>query len=116
MPASAEDSQDGEAGQGGRTSAIALSYAKKDRAPIVVAKGYGAVADSIVQRARDSGLYVHASPDLVKLLMHVDLDAQIPPQLYVAVAEVLAWLYRLEPAESGLDSTPTPASTPTSVR
>lgn len=79
-----------------RTSAVAISYAAKDRAPIVVAKGYGAVADAIVQRARDSGLYVHASPDLVKLLMNVDLDAQIPPQLYVAIAEVLAWLYRLE--------------------
>jgi flagellar biosynthesis protein len=79
-----------------RPSAVAISYAAKDRAPIVVAKGYGAVADSIVRRARESGLYVHTSPDLVKLLMNVDLDAQIPPQLYVAVAEVLAWLYRLE--------------------
>lgn len=82
-----------------RPSAIALSYAKKDRAPIVVAKGYGAVADSIIQRARDSGLYVHASPDLVKLLMQVNLDEQIPPQLYLAVAEVLAWLYRLDAPE-----------------
>lgn len=82
--------------QAGRPSAVALSHAAKDKAPIVVAKGYGAVAESIVQRARDSGLYVHASPDLVKLLMHVDLDAQIPPQLYLAVAEVLAWLHQLE--------------------
>ena len=82
-----------------RPRAIALSYANKDAAPIVVAKGYGAVADAIVQRARDSGLYVHASPELVNLLMQIDLDAQIPPQLYLAVAEVLAWLYRLEPAE-----------------
>mgnify|MGYP001788943221 CR=1 FL=1 len=81
---------------GDRPSAVAISYAAKDRAPIVVAKGYGAVADSIVRRARESGLYVHTSPDLVKLLMNVDLDAQIPPQLYVAVAEVLAWLYQLE--------------------
>jgi flagellar biosynthesis protein len=79
-----------------RPSAVAISYAAKDRAPIVVAKGYGTVADSIVRRARESGLYVHASPDLVKLLMNVNLDVQIPPQLYVAVAEVLAWLYRLE--------------------
>jgi flagellar biosynthesis protein len=98
------NSANGEAGQGeqpDRPSAIALSYANKNRAPIVVAKGYGAVADSIVQRARDSGLYVHESPDLVKLLMHVKLDAEIPPQLYLAVAEVLAWLYRLEPAQRG---------------
>lgn len=81
-----------------RPSAVAISYANKDKAPIVVAKGYGDVAESIIRRARESGLYVHASPDLVKLLMHVDLDAQIPPQLYIAVAEVLAWLYRLETA------------------
>jgi flagellar biosynthesis protein len=82
--------------QSDRPSAVALSYAAKNKAPIVVAKGYGAVAESIVQRARESGLYVHASPDLVKLLMHVDLDEQIPPQLYLAIAELLAWLYRLE--------------------
>ena len=63
---------------------------------MVVAKGYGAVADSIVQRARDNGLYVHESPELVKLLMQVRLDDEIPPQLYLAVAQLLAWLYRLE--------------------
>ena len=54
------------------------------------------MADSIIRRARESGLYVHASPDMVKLLMQVNLDAQIPPQLYLAVAELLAWLYQLE--------------------
>ena len=79
-----------------RPSAVALSYAAKDKAPIVVAKGYGAVAESIVRIARENGVYVHASPDLVNLLMDVDLDEQIPPQLYVAVAEMLAWLHRLE--------------------
>lgn len=83
-----------------RPSAIALSYANKNRAPLVVAKGYGAVADSIVQRAHESGLYVHESPELVKLLMQVSLDEEIPPQLYLVVAEVLAWLYRLEPGSS----------------
>lgn len=80
----------------GRPSAVAISYAAKDKAPIVVAKGYGAVAESIVLRARESGLYVHGSPDLVKLLMHVDLDEQIPPVLYVAVAEVMAWVNQIE--------------------
>lgn len=82
-----------------RPSAVAISYANKDKAPVVVAKGYGDIAESIIRRARESGLYVHASPDMVKLLMHVDLDAQIPPQLYVAVAELLAWLHRLETAK-----------------
>ena len=90
-----EDSAGNE--QAGRPSAVALSHANKHRAPLVVAKGYGAVADAIVQRARESGLYVHESPELVKLLMQVSLDDEIPPQLYLAVAQVLAWLYRLEP-------------------
>lgn len=83
-----------------RPSAIALSYANKNQAPVVVAKGYGAVANSIIQRARDSGLYVHESAELVKLLMQVRLDDEIPPQLYLVVAEVLAWLYRLDPASA----------------
>lgn len=96
MPGNAADEALQAQGLPDRRSAIALSYADKDRAPIVVAKGYGAVADSIVRRAQESGLYVHGSPELVKLLMQVDLDSQIPPQLYVAVAEILAWLYRLE--------------------
>ena len=72
MPPSTADESPDASGLSDRPSAIALSYAKKDRAPIVVAKGYGAVADSIVQCARESGLYVHASPDLVKLLMQVN--------------------------------------------
>ncbi|KDP86749.1 MULTISPECIES: EscU/YscU/HrcU family type III secretion system export apparatus switch protein [Cupriavidus] len=79
-----------------RGAAIALSYHEKDAAPRVVAKGYGVVAESIIARARESGVYVHDSPALVSLLMQVDMDSHIPPQLYVAVAELLAWLYRLE--------------------
>jgi len=86
--------------QAARPSAVALSHANKNRAPLVVAKGYGAVADSIVRRARESGLYVHESPELVQLLMQVRLDDEIPPQLYLAVAQVLAWLYQLESADS----------------
>jgi flagellar biosynthesis protein len=79
-----------------RSGAVALSLSAAGQAPTVVAKGYGAVAEAIVQRARDSGLYVHASAELVKLLMHVDLDSRIPPNLYVAVAEMLTWMHELE--------------------
>ncbi|MFM9924780.1 EscU/YscU/HrcU family type III secretion system export apparatus switch protein [Variovorax sp. H27-G14] len=79
-----------------RQSAIALSYVDKTKAPVVVAKGYGVAAESIMREARAHGLYVHSSADLVKLLMQVDLDEQIPPQLYLAVAEVMAWIYGLE--------------------
>ena len=86
-----------------RTSAVALSYDRQDVAPRVVAKGYGVLAESIARTARDNGLYVHESPELVNLLMQVDLDAHIPPQLYLAVAELLAWLYRLENGEEMSD-------------
>jgi flagellar biosynthesis protein len=81
-----------------RKSAAALVYDSHghDDAPRVVAKGYGLVADMIVQRAKEAGLYVHEAPEMVSLLMQVDLDSRIPPQLYQAVAELLAWLHRLE--------------------
>lgn len=80
----------------GRPSAVALSYRGQRVAPLVVAKGYGVAADSIVRMARESGLYVHQSPELVSLLMQVDLDSHIPPELYVAVAAVLMWLGKID--------------------
>lgn len=77
-------------------SAVALTYSQIDAAPRVVAKGRGMIAEQIIVRAREHGVYVHESPELVSLLMQVDLDQRIPPQLYIAISELLAWLYRLE--------------------
>ncbi|MBI5107147.1 MAG: EscU/YscU/HrcU family type III secretion system export apparatus switch protein [Rhodocyclales bacterium] len=82
-----------------RRLAVALTYAGGDSAPTVVAKGRGLIADEIIARAREHGVYVHESPALVALLAQVDIDQFIPPQLYVAVAELLAWLYRVERGE-----------------
>ncbi|KIO48059.1 flagellar biosynthetic protein FlhB [Nitrosospira sp. NpAV] len=79
-----------------REAAVALAYRAGQSAPQVVAKGRGLVAESIIRKARDHGIYVHESAELVSLLMQVDLDQHIPPQLYRAVAELLAWLYKLE--------------------
>ena len=79
-----------------RNEAVALAYTAGEAAPRVVAKGKGVVAREIIERANEAGVFVHESPELVSLLMQVDLDARIPPQLYVAVAELLAWLYRIE--------------------
>ena len=79
-----------------RGEAVALTYTAGDAAPRVVAKGRGLVAREIIERAREAGVFVHESPELVGLLMQVDLDARIPPGLYVAVAELLAWLYSIE--------------------
>ncbi|QAA92952.1 EscU/YscU/HrcU family type III secretion system export apparatus switch protein [Pollutimonas thiosulfatoxidans] len=80
----------------GRPTAVAITYDKKDAAPRVVAKGYGTLAENIIRTAKEHGLHVHESPELVGLLMQVDLDAHIPPELYLAIAELLAWLYALE--------------------
>lgn len=80
----------------GRALAVALAYAPGDAAPRVVARGKGLIAEEIINRAKAHGVYVHESPELVTLLLQVDLDEHIPPQLYVAVAELLAWLYRVE--------------------
>ncbi len=79
-----------------RKAAVALTYDTASPAPRVVAKGRGPIAEEIIKRAGAAGVYVHQSPELVGLLMQVDLDDTIPPQLYIAVAELLAWLYRLE--------------------
>jgi flagellar biosynthesis protein len=79
-----------------RSLAVALAYAPGDAAPRVIAKGRGLIADEIIKRAQEHGIYVHESPELVTLLSQVDMDAHIPPQLYVAIAELLAWLYRVE--------------------
>jgi Uncharacterized homolog of the cytoplasmic domain of flagellar protein FhlB len=81
---------------GHRSTAVAVRYDTREAAPRVVAKGYGNIADTIIRTAKAHDLYVHESPELVNLLMQVDLDAQIPPQLYVAIAELLAWIYALE--------------------
>jgi flagellar biosynthesis protein len=77
-------------------NAVALAYNASKAAPTVVAKGSGLVAEAIIARARESGVYVHQSKELVSLLMQVELDQQIPPALYRTVAELLAWLYRIE--------------------
>ncbi len=78
-------------------AAVALAYGNSQGgSPKVVAKGRGLIAQAIIERAKQQGIFVHESEDLVGLLMKVELDQEIPPQLYLAVAELLAWLYRLE--------------------
>jgi flagellar biosynthesis protein len=76
--------------------AVALVYEHGDLAPKVVAKGRGVVAEQIIARAKEHGIFVHESKELVSLLMRVDLDDHIPAALYQAIAELLVWLYALE--------------------
>ncbi len=79
-----------------RQAAVALRYAEGDSAPVVVAKGRGVLAEEIIRRAREAGLFVHESRELVSLLLQVDLDQRIPPELYLAIAELLSWVYLVE--------------------
>ncbi|HXW65445.1 MAG TPA: EscU/YscU/HrcU family type III secretion system export apparatus switch protein [Burkholderiaceae bacterium] len=80
--------------------AVALSYEERDAiaglSPRVVASGQGTIAEQIIARAAEFGVPVHESRELVAALMDFDLDQRIPPALYVAVAEVLVWVHRLE--------------------
>jgi flagellar biosynthesis protein len=92
-----------------RKKAVALAYQKGDYAPKVIAKGHGIVAEAIIALAKESGVYVHQSPDLVNLLLDVNLDGFIPPELYVAIAELLAWLYWVE---QGCPTTENPPKSP----
>lgn len=80
-------------------SAVALAYQGGATAPKIVAKGNGLIAEEIIARAREHGVFVHESKELVALLMQVELDRDIPPALYRVVAELLAWLYRIEAAQ-----------------
>jgi len=95
---------------GRQQRAVALAYAAGSAAPTVVAKGRGLVAEQIIARAQEAGVFVHESKELVALLMEIDLDGQIPPALYRAIAELLAWLYHIESAQQLGRSLP--ASTP----
>jgi len=75
--------------------AVALRYdSKTDAAPKVVAKGNGLVAQAIREAALKHGIPVKQDDDLVEMLSQIDIDKNIPVELYAAVAEVLSWIYR----------------------
>jgi flagellar biosynthesis protein len=86
-----------------RDKAVAIKYrAEEDRAPKVVAKGQGLVAQAIRELAEKSGIPIKRDDDLIELLAQVDVDQEIPRELYAAVAEVLAWIYK---ANDGMKKT-----------
>jgi flagellar biosynthesis protein len=81
----------------GERRAAALRYESgEDAAPRVVAAGRGLVAERILAEARAAGVPVRDDAALAEALAGLDLGAQVPDSLYRAVAEALAWAYRLE--------------------
>jgi flagellar biosynthesis protein len=76
--------------------AVAIKYDKtRDRAPRVVAKGKGTVAQKIIDVAQMNDVPLYEDQNLAQLLEALDLDTEIPPELYQAVAEILVFIYRL---------------------
>ena len=77
-------------------AAVALQYdVATDSAPKITAKGHGVVAEKIIALARQNGVPLRQDPDLVQVLSQLDLRQEIPPSLYQVVAELLAFIYRL---------------------
>ena len=77
--------------------AVALRYEPQRRqAPKVVAKGRGFVAEKILAAAQKNAIPVYQNKSLVNMLMALELDREIPPELYRTVAEVLAYVYRID--------------------
>ncbi len=76
--------------------AAALKYKQgEDRAPKVIAKGSGFIAERIIQIAREHNIPLHEDKNLVEVLSTLDLYEEIPPELYRAVAEILAFIYKI---------------------
>jgi len=76
--------------------AVALKYQPQtDSAPRVVAKGKGKVAEKIIEIARAHHIYILNDPDLIEVLAQLDLEDEIPPELYAVVAELLSFVYSL---------------------
>lgn len=77
--------------------AVALKYTPgESEAPVVVAKGQGKLAESILDKAKEHGVPVQEDAALVEILSKLDLDQQIPEELYQLVAEVLTYVYRAD--------------------
>jgi flagellar biosynthesis protein len=75
--------------------ATALRY-DGSTAPKVVASGQGLIAERILEVAREAGVPIKEDPALAELLSSLDLGTEVPEDLYVAVAEAIAWAYRLD--------------------
>lgn len=87
--------------------AVALKYDAAERpAPQVVASGRGPIAEKIIELAKAHGVYIKQDPDLVDVLSRLDIGDVIPPELYAVVAEILAFVYRVNAKRHSLDGSP----------
>lgn len=84
--------------------AVALGYEpEKDKAPKVLAKGQGHVAQKIIQIAIDEGIEIRQDADLLQILKAVDIDSEIPIEAFSAVAEIISYIYKQNGKEINKD-------------
>ena len=85
-----------------RKRAVALQYDRENKGiPRVLAKGQGGVADRILEIAVEKGIPLYNDPELLEVLGQLDVGAEIQPELYQAVAEVLIYIYRMNQKKKG---------------
>ncbi len=84
-----------------KRTAVALRYEQeKGGAPKVIAKGRGLIAEQILALAREHDIHIHESPELIEVLIRLELGEEIPEALYRAIAEVIAFAYGLKQSGS----------------
>ncbi|MBR9882930.1 MAG: flagellar biosynthesis protein FlhB [Oceanospirillales bacterium] len=82
--------------------AVALKYdAETGAAPRITAKGSGLIAEQIIKLAREHDVHIYESPELLEVLIRLELGDEIPESLYRAIAEVIAFAYGLKPKPDG---------------
>ena len=78
-------------------SAVAIKYdIDKDAAPVVMAAGKGPLAEEIIRIAEENRIPLFEDRKLAQLLSKIEIDTEVPPELYVLIAEVLAFIFKLD--------------------
>ncbi|MBP1968117.1 flagellar biosynthesis protein [Virgibacillus natechei] len=81
----------------GRKKAAALRYDQKHQsAPIIAASGKGLTADAIIHKAEENDIPILEDSSLIEILAELNINETIPEELYQAVAEVFAFIYRAD--------------------
>lgn len=85
-------------------TAVALSYDPEQDAPKVVASGKGAVAERIIEKAKEADVAIHRDDKLAQTLSKLEIGEMIPPELYEVVAEILVFVDAMDKIKAKIDA------------
>lgn len=85
-----------------KKKAVALTYDPSNMAPQVVASGQGAIADRIIQKAKEADVATYKDEGLADTLLKLEVGDMIPPELYGVVAEILVYVDKMDRIKSKL--------------